>query len=157
MKVLISLILSGLMGLISTVEAQDNGQLVVFVQEGRSISQDFKRHALPEVKKIAKQNGLQLRVVDASNGAPKEVTYTPSIFMVKGNSNVLYNGRYNKFYDLTAFVQSGGENNQPQLKIRTLSLEYRKGCNKNRTMPWIKLFAGKRQGRKNLTLINRSS
>lgn len=109
MKVLISLILSGLMGLNSTVEAQNNGQLVVFVQEGRSISQDFKRHALPEVKKIAKQNGLQLMVVDASNGAPKEVTYTPSIFMVKGNSNVLYNGRYNKFDDLTAFVQSGGK------------------------------------------------
>lgn len=109
MKLFISLLVTALFGLSNTLNAQAKEQLVLFIQDGRSISQDFKRNALPEIKKIARHNNLKLNIVDASNGAPQEVTYTPAIFYQKGEDKILFDGRYSDFANLIAFVKSQGK------------------------------------------------
>ncbi len=109
MKVLLSFMLACFALALCKLTAQNNGQLVVFVQDGRSISQDFKRNALPEIKKIAKRNKLELKMVDASEGAPEEVAYTPAIFYRSGKTNTFFNGRYSNFEDLDDFVSSAGQ------------------------------------------------
>jgi hypothetical protein len=128
MKVLISFLLTGLMGLFFTLNAQNNGQLIVFVQDGRSISQDFKRNALPEIKKIANHHGLQVKMVDASEGAPAEVTYTPAIFYKHGDKNILFNGRYSEFDGLSTFIKTKGKD-QPAAnkKVKKESLTWNIG------------------------------
>ncbi|MEO1261006.1 MAG: hypothetical protein AAFZ15_19555 [Bacteroidota bacterium] len=108
MRVIISLLMTGFVALSCTLNAQTKGQLIVFVQDGRSVSQDFKRHALPEIKEIAQHNDLNLKIVDASDGAPIEVAYTPAIFYREGNENILFNGRYNDVNSLSSFVESKG-------------------------------------------------
>ncbi len=127
MKVLISIMLTCFMGLNFTLNAQNNEQLVVFIQDGRSISQDFKRHALPEIKKIAKHNGLQLKMVDASDGAPSEVTYTPAIFYRNGKQNILFNGRYSQFDGLSTFVKSKGKEQPAVNKAKNVSMSWNIG------------------------------
>ena len=109
MKVLISSMLLVLMSSLCTLRAQTNEQLVIFIQDGRSISQDFKRQALPEIKKIAHKNNLELRIVEASEGAPLEVAYTPAIFYKSGNGCTLFKGRYHALGDLKSFVKSKGQ------------------------------------------------
>ena len=100
--------MAGIMALPHTLNAQNNEHLVIFIQDGRSISQDFKRRALPQIKRIARQNGLPVEVVEASKGAPQEVTFTPAIFYHKGHVNIPFNGRYADFASLSSFVKSGG-------------------------------------------------
>ena len=120
MKVLISFMLTFTMGLYFTLTAQNTNteQLIVFIQDGRSISQDFKRHALPEIEKLAEQNGLTLRIVDASDGAPAEVTYTPAIFYGNEKETTQFNGRYYQFGELAAFVNSKGKD-QPEVNLNS--------------------------------------
>ena len=118
MKVLISLLMTGFVALSCTLNAQHNGQLVIFIQDGRSISQDFKRDALPAIKQIAHHNNLKLKMVEASEGAPMEVAYTPAIFYKEGSTAVLFNGRYSDTDELTAFVKSGGKK-QPNALSKT--------------------------------------
>ena len=108
MRVLICLLMTGFVALSCALSAQSKGRLIVFVQDGRSVSQDFKRHTLPEIEKIAQHNDLKLSIVDASDGAPLEVTYTPAIFYKNGKTNKLFNGRYSDMDGLTAFVESNG-------------------------------------------------
>ena len=109
MKALFSLLMTGLMAMSCTLYAQNTGQLVVFIQDGRSISQDFKRKTLPQIKKIAKQNDLKMDIVEASKGAPLEVTCTPAIFYKKGSANTLFDGRYSDMRALSKFVESEGK------------------------------------------------
>ena len=108
MKVLISLLVTGFFALSCTLNAQVNGQLVIFIQDGRSISQDFKRNALPAINQLAKHNDLKLKIVEASEGAPLEVAYTPAIFYKEGNKTVMFDGRYSDLDELATFVKSGG-------------------------------------------------
>ena len=144
MKVLISFMLTGLMGLLCTLNAQNQGQLVIFIQDGRSISQDFKRHTLPEIKKIAKHNGLKVKMVDASEGAPHEVTYTPAIFFQNSKENILFNGRYSQLDDLSVFARSGGKN-QPTTNgnIKKASLAWNIGRATLKTTMQINPLSGK--------------
>ncbi|HFA51569.1 MAG TPA: hypothetical protein ENJ95_21345 [Bacteroidetes bacterium] len=109
MKVLFSSVLVALLACLCTLKAQTNEQLVIFIQDGRSISQDFKRQALPEIKRIAQKNKLELRIVEASDGAPIEVAYTPAIFYQSDNGYTLFKGRYHALDDLKSFVKSKGQ------------------------------------------------
>lgn len=116
MKRIFGLLMTGLFFLSYNLHAQKNGQLVVFIQDGRSISQDFKRNSLSEIKKIAKANNLKLEMVDASEGAPIEVEFTPAIFYKKDNQNVLFQGRYNDLKNLTVFAKSNGQSQPSKAK-----------------------------------------
>lgn len=114
MKALFGLLLTGLLTFSTASIAQNKGELVVFIQDGRSISQNFKRSSLNDIKKIAKSNDLKMKIVDASKGAPIEVPYTPAIFYKKGEKNILFNGRYNDLENIESFVESKGSE-QPKV------------------------------------------
>ncbi len=117
MKLLLSFVLSVCGVLACQIQAQQNGQLVIFIQEGRSISQDFKRNTLPEIKKLSKQKNLDLKIVDASKGAPEEVVFTPAIFYRNGSHSTLYNGRYSEMDELEAFISTAGKKTaSPKIK-----------------------------------------
>lgn len=115
MKVLISLLMTGFVALSCTLNGQTNTSLIVFIQDGRSISQDFKRNALPAIKKMARQNDLKVKILDASEGAPIEVAYTPAIFYKQNGNNTLFQGRYSDMEALENFVKSAGDT-QPSAK-----------------------------------------
>ena len=114
MKALFGLLLTGLLTFSTASIAQNKGELVVFIQDGRSISQNFKRSSLNDIKKIAKSNDLKMKIVDASKGAPIEVSYTPAIFYKKGEKNILFKGRYNDLENIESFVESNGSE-QPKV------------------------------------------
>lgn len=90
-------------------QAQVQGQVLVFVQPGRSISKDFIRNDLPQLKSIAKSEGVSLKVVDATKGAPADVTLTPSVFFEKNGKHTQYEGRYSDVDALEKFIEKGGK------------------------------------------------
>lgn len=116
MRLSFNCLLVGFLALICSLNTQAQDQLVVFVQPGRSISQDFIRTGLPKIKALAEQRKLTLKVVDATKGAPAEVTHTPAIFLQKNGSSKPFIGRYRDMDDLSAFLQSNGSNGtQPRI------------------------------------------
>jgi hypothetical protein len=96
----------GSIALLSTLSAQNNGKLIIFLQHGRSITEDFKRNVLPEMEEYAKQQDIQLEVLDARNGAPAEIKLTPAVVFQDHRSRSVFRGRYRKFSQLTKFVEN---------------------------------------------------
>lgn len=103
-------------------QAQNQSELVVFVQPKRSISRSFIRHSLPNLKALAKSQNVSLKVMDATQGAPEEVTVTPSVFLKSGDEFTLYQGRYNDPIALKTFMFNGqgtAENNSQRKHTMT--------------------------------------
>jgi hypothetical protein len=98
------------------LQAQNQAQLVVFVQPGRSISKDFIRRSLPQIESFAKGQNIPLKVVDATKGAPSEVTLTPSVFYQKNDEYTRYEGRYSDLKALQKFVRTKGKNTTEELR-----------------------------------------
>ncbi len=104
MKHLISGLLMGCMAFLCSANAQNNPQLIIFLQHGRSMSEDFKRNALPEIQDYAQRENLSVKILDAREGAPAEVTYTPAIVFQNKNGQSVFQGRYRKVNQLEKFV-----------------------------------------------------
>ncbi len=106
MRHLISSLLLGSMAFFCSVNAQDNGQLIIFLQHGRSMTEDFKRDALPGIEAMASRKNIEVKILDARDGAPAEVTLTPAIFYQNEQGHSLYHGRYHDMKQLENFVNS---------------------------------------------------
>ncbi|MCB0518317.1 MAG: hypothetical protein H6577_01080 [Lewinellaceae bacterium] len=104
MKHLIGCLLVGCVAFICSVNAQDNNQLIIFLQHGRSISEDFKRNALPGIQQYAQREKLEVKILDAREGAPEEVAFTPAIVFQNKIGHSLFQGRYRKIGQLEKFV-----------------------------------------------------
>lgn len=68
-----------------------------------------------------------MKVVDASKGAPSEVSITPSVFYKKGDEYLPYHGRYSDMSELGRFVQSNGQNTNLGSLERNEVAVWRKG------------------------------
>ena len=109
------------------LHAQNQGQLLVFVQPGRSISKDFIRRSLPQIESLAQGQHIPVKVVDATQGAPAEVTVTPSVFFKKNEEYTLFEGRYNDLAGLEKFVRSGGKSAPAEAPERESTMVWKSG------------------------------
>lgn len=69
--------------------------LAVFVQEDASdLARRFQWSTLPELEALAREEGLELRVIEASQGAPEEVKITPLVVYASHRGPATFQGRY---------------------------------------------------------------
>lgn len=108
MRHLFQCIVLNSLALICTLTVQAQDKLVIFVQPGRSISQDFTRTALPSIQSFAQSQGIAVKLVDATKGAPESVTQTPAIFLQNGDEFTRFEGRYRDMDQLASFVHANG-------------------------------------------------
>jgi hypothetical protein len=104
MRHLISSLLLGSVAFFCSLNAQDNSQLIIFLQHGRSMTEDFKREALPDIETFAERQKIEVKILDARDGAPAEVKFTPAIFYQNDRGRSLYHGRYHDVKHLESFV-----------------------------------------------------
>lgn len=85
-----------------------NSQLIVFTDTTSSSLPllDFNQHYLGHVSALAKEIKLELKVIDASSGLPKEVTALPAIYFIHQGQKYLYKGRYHAVDRLRTFIQN---------------------------------------------------
>ena len=114
MRQLISSLLLGSMAFFCSLNAQDNGQLVIFLQHGRSMTEDFKRNALPGIEAFAERQKIEVKILDARDGAPAEVKLTPAIFFQNEQGRSLYHGRYQNLKHIENFVEKAQNPSQPE-------------------------------------------
>lgn len=106
MKQLIGSLLLGTFLFCNSLSAQENGKILIFLQHGRSITEDFKRDALPGIKAFAQQQKIDVQILDAREGAPAEVKFTPAIFFQNESGRSMYEGRYLDVKKIEIFVNN---------------------------------------------------
>ncbi len=99
----------------STICAQDNSKLIIFLQHGRSMTEDFKRNVLPEIQDYARKENIPLEILDARKGVPNEVRFTPAIVYQNQKGRSVFRGRYRKLSHFTAFIERSKANAQTDL------------------------------------------
>lgn len=99
--------------------APESGQLIVFVQpESSPVSDYFRQHALPEIRKLAGTMDVSMHEVDARAGSPAEVSLTPLIVYQNYRGRSIYQGRtttparIRNFMRTSRFVPQGKELNR---------------------------------------------
>lgn len=83
-----------------------DARVVVFVQPDAPVDARFLEEWLPSVRSEAALADLPVTVVDASRGAPEEVTVTPLIAMDTPRGRSLYQGRYTTLDRLRSFLRT---------------------------------------------------
>ena len=78
-------------------------QLIVFVNSAAPILDTEDMAAL---QKLAAEIAAELKVKDIAEGAPPEVTYTPSIVYQNAEGRSFYYGRYKKMSRIKNFVRA---------------------------------------------------
>lgn len=90
------------------------GELIVFTGDAEAaITMDFKEKFLPQIKEMAKSQGITLTEKNISKGAPAEVTFTPSIYFQNHLGRSLYIGRYHYIDKLKTFIRTVSRMPQP--------------------------------------------
>ncbi|MGD1844742.1 MAG: YceI family protein [Salibacteraceae bacterium] len=92
--------------LAQTTLAQSKGQLIIFTQSDKPISQHFERESLPKIQQYAQERGLQIIRKEVKDGAPEEVTLTPQIIFQNHLGRSIYRGRYLTIDRLTNFIRT---------------------------------------------------
>ncbi|MDA8020624.1 MAG: hypothetical protein MPN21_24565 [Thermoanaerobaculia bacterium] len=93
------------LGLLASAAAAET--LAVFVQPGEeAVSRHFADEVLPEIRRWAGDTDLELRVVDATAGAPAAVSLTPLIVHVGPRGRSIFQGRYADVGKLEHFVRT---------------------------------------------------
>ncbi len=83
------------------------GELVVFVQTGKSpLDAAFQQQDLPLLRAAADELRVPLRVIDARQGAPAEITLTPSVAFQNHRGRSLYLGRWSTLDRVRTFVRA---------------------------------------------------
>ncbi len=106
-RLLVTLILT-LTTLVSAAQCADSFEgIVVFHQPTPNrIESHFERTILPEIQAMAAENGREVRVVDATLGAPPEIHATPAIVFQNSKGRSLFQGRYTDIGKVRHFVQT---------------------------------------------------
>jgi len=74
--------------------ANPTDQLIIFVQlKSTAVATAFESTQLPEIKKISEYMGIPVKIMDASKGAPPEVTITPMMILQNHRGRSTYQGR----------------------------------------------------------------
>lgn len=97
---------------VASLSAQQSAGLVVFIQPGQTVSDHFITASLPAIEQYAQEQGLSLKVVDATKGAPAEITFTPQMVFQNHLGRSIYRGRYLTLDRLTNFIRTA--RNAPQ-------------------------------------------
>ncbi|MCH7471809.1 hypothetical protein IIA79_02525, partial [bacterium] len=83
------------------------GQLIVFVQSGVSpLAEQFAGEHLPGIRKLADEMNVPLRIVDAKNGVPEEITITPLIVYQNFRGRAIFQGRYTDLSRIKTFIRT---------------------------------------------------
>ena len=83
------------------------GQLIVFVQSGVSpLAEQFAGEQLPGIRKLAAEMNVPLRIVDAKNGVPEEITITPLIVYQNFRGRAIFQGRYTDLSRIKTFIRT---------------------------------------------------
>lgn len=89
-----------------TDEAEDAPaeKLIVFLQQQSPLDDAFRSEQLPAVTALARELGVELEVLDASAGAPQDVTITPLIAFQNHRGRAIYQGRFDAIDRVRHFV-----------------------------------------------------
>ena len=90
-----------------TPHPAESGRLIVFVQPERSpVARSFTEDILPMIRETAGQLGATVTIVDATRGAPAEVTITPLLVYQNHRGRSVYQGRYTTIDRLRNFIRT---------------------------------------------------
>ena len=99
------LILLAAFALASPTGAQD--QLIIFNRSNSAgAGKTFHEKYLPKIAALAKERNVELKVLAPRDGAPPEVTITPSIFFQNHKGRSLYVGRYSYVDKIGHFMRT---------------------------------------------------
>ncbi|MEL7144989.1 MAG: YceI family protein [Bacteroidota bacterium] len=90
--------------------------LIVFVNREKQIDQHFISEYLPQIRQVAQQYKLDLKVTDGAQGVPAEVTVTPQIVFQNHLGRSFYVGRFSELSRLSNFIRTVRNNPQQQVK-----------------------------------------
>ena len=105
MKSIIIFIFSFL-SLTQSAFAQTSGELIIFVQDGKSISNNMTIQDLPTIQVMAKKQNIEVKIAKIEAGAPEEIYFTPTIVFQNHLGRTVYRGRYKALDRLTNFIRT---------------------------------------------------
>ncbi|HHG83586.1 MAG TPA: YceI family protein [Bacteroidetes bacterium] len=106
-KILLSLLLTISIGFLQPIKAANGGELLIFVQtKDHPVSKDFVENVLPQIRKVAAQQDLEIKVKDISDGVPEMITSTPAIVFQNHLGRSLYIGRYKLLNKIKTFIRT---------------------------------------------------
>lgn len=102
MKYLVTFLLLG----ITSLGFTQTEQLIVFTdsKSTKPVVSDFNKTYLERVKALGKDLKIEVKVLQASNGLPEEVTSLPSIYYVNNGRKFFYKGRYGATDKIKTFI-----------------------------------------------------
>jgi hypothetical protein len=84
-----------------------NGELIIFTGDPASaVTQDFQKRFLPQVRDLARAQGVTLIEKSIEAGAPADVVFTPGIYFQNHLGRSLYLGRYHSMDKLKTFIRT---------------------------------------------------
>ena len=78
-------------------------QLIVFLQANDAF---FKADCLPKIEKLTKEKGIELIVKNAEDGAPEDLTSTPSVIYQNAAGRSIFAARYAEFATVENFIRT---------------------------------------------------
>jgi hypothetical protein len=91
---------------VASVQA-GNGELVIFTGDpNAAVTQDFQKRFLPQIKELAKAQGVTVIEKSIEGGAPADVVFTPGIYFQNHLGRSLYLGRYHLVDKLKTFIRT---------------------------------------------------
>jgi YceI-like domain len=92
------------------------GELIVFTGDAKNpVERDFKEKYLPQIKEIAKAQGVTVIEKAIAKGAPDAVHFTPSMYFQNHLGRSLFLGRYQSMDKVKTFLRTVSR--QPQGEI----------------------------------------
>ncbi len=83
------------------------GEMVVFLGDAKNpVEKDFKEKYLPQIKEMAKTQGISVTEKNIVKGAPEQVKFTPAIFFQNHLGRSLFIGRYQNIDKVRTFVRT---------------------------------------------------
>lgn len=95
-----------LLGLSSALQA-GGGELIVFLGDAKNpVERDFKEKYLPQIKEVAKAQGVNVKEKLIAKGAPEAVHFTPSMYYQNHLGRSLFLGRYQSLDKVKTFLRT---------------------------------------------------
>ena len=92
---------------ILSIRAIAQDQVIVFVQKGELVSEDFKNNSYPELEVFANKQNIDITIIDVlEKGAPPEVMLTPMLVFQNERGRSFYKGRYLMLPKIKNFIRT---------------------------------------------------
>ncbi len=100
--------------LVSSRAFAGGGELIIFQGDLKNpVEKDFKEKYLPQIKEMAKTQGVSVIEKNIAKGAPAEVRSTPSIFFQNHLGRSIFIGRYHNIDKIKTFIRTVSRMPQP--------------------------------------------